>query len=549
MFDGLWYLELNGVKLGLRLRYKDVYYDIRLDNLVGFDINSLDLPVLALVVDEDDLKTKDELEGKICVVEAISNPKVYIEVLMLLSNFKLDKKLFDSLESKYLNLIPGHCMSDFTLYYQEYISVNSNVFKRLSSKQVEAIRDFFMWGTKNLYKDMLGSSNLCISADVRSFCKIKGYSGNWLYIGSSDSGFFGGSICDDGHPLRYGHYAVNVNSSDVVVFGYRCVKDFFNIEANVLSRIKLCVDLISREVFAMLYYLEMVLGYYEEDYSNFDSDLAFVLSTSVGKEYKSDLEIIVSFRDCGLPLTKSLFSTFTKVKDLAISSSRLAGVLRLVEKSVDVETINNFLNSTPNSVFHQALRYCSLYKTHENKQFIVEGYSILSDSLKFVNLANSIPRIEVSLETYLSPNYNKSVEGVLRPISRIDLRMLNFLSIGLVKQFTSLGEQDESVFEDFIAKFLSNIDLVRRAINWGLSDDFKSLLTPISYVEKVDDNITLSNTILRDINIILEAFASGRLVKSASISSKLNKIKKEGKLSKEDNSMIDGLMVKLNKLF
>lgn len=53
-------------------------------------------------------------------------------------------------------------------------------------------------------------------------------SGEWIYNGCYDTGRMGNGKCTNGHSLRYAHIAVNVKTGKKIVFGIKCVHEFFN---------------------------------------------------------------------------------------------------------------------------------------------------------------------------------------------------------------------------------------------------------------------------------------------------------------------------------
>ena len=92
----------------------------------------------------------------------------------------------------------------------------SEVFSKLNDEQKEAIKQLSIQKSKEnfnktKYKGMINNS------------------GEWIYNGCYDTGRMGNGKCTNGHSLRYAHTAVNVKTGEKIVFGIKCIHEFFNI--------------------------------------------------------------------------------------------------------------------------------------------------------------------------------------------------------------------------------------------------------------------------------------------------------------------------------
>jgi hypothetical protein len=79
---------------------------------------------------------------------------------------------------------------------------------------------------------------------------------DWVYAGYHDTGAFGNGRCSRGHALRYEHYARNKITDEVVIFGIKCVTDFFNLTPMQLKLIQQGVVETNNEIYEVLETLE-----------------------------------------------------------------------------------------------------------------------------------------------------------------------------------------------------------------------------------------------------------------------------------------------------
>lgn len=91
----------------------------------------------------------------------------------------------------------------------------NEVFSKLNEEQKEVIKQLLIQKSKEnfnktKYKGMVNDS------------------GEWIYNGCYDTGRMGNGKCTNGHSLRYAHIAVNVKTGKKIVFGIKCVHEFFN---------------------------------------------------------------------------------------------------------------------------------------------------------------------------------------------------------------------------------------------------------------------------------------------------------------------------------
>lgn len=91
----------------------------------------------------------------------------------------------------------------------------SEVFSKLNEEQKEVIKQLLIQKSKEnfnktKYKGMVNDL------------------GEWIYNGCYDTGRMGNGKCTNGHSLRYAHIAVNVKTGKKIVFGIKCVHEFFN---------------------------------------------------------------------------------------------------------------------------------------------------------------------------------------------------------------------------------------------------------------------------------------------------------------------------------
>lgn len=110
----------------------------------------------------------------------------------------------------------------------------------LNKEQTELIRDYSRLKSANIFNkrmaEMRGNKNLI---------------DDWIYLGFTDLGDRIGK-CSLGHPLRYEHYAYNVETKESIIFGVKCVADFFDLTEQQIKLIDKGVKETNTEILKVL---------------------------------------------------------------------------------------------------------------------------------------------------------------------------------------------------------------------------------------------------------------------------------------------------------
>ena len=99
----------------------------------------------------------------------------------------------------------------------------SEVFSKINEEQKEVIKQISIMKSKenfetSKYRGMLEDS--------------------WIYGGCYDTGRMGNGKCSNGHSLRYAHIAVNTKTGEEIIFGIKCIHEFFNINIGIQDEIE-----------------------------------------------------------------------------------------------------------------------------------------------------------------------------------------------------------------------------------------------------------------------------------------------------------------------
>lgn len=116
----------------------------------------------------------------------------------------------------------------------------------VTQKQQEIIDEFFNEKSKLLYPlaRYMAEQNIHMSFE-NYFVKQKkldflneefnNLNSEWVFAGYKDYKYFGAGCCSLGHPLRYGYFAKNKKTGEVIQFGIKCLSDFFEVKEEVMK--------------------------------------------------------------------------------------------------------------------------------------------------------------------------------------------------------------------------------------------------------------------------------------------------------------------------
>lgn len=131
---------------------------------------------------------------------------------------------------------------------------------------------------------------------------------DWCYDGYKDTGSMGQGRCSRGHALRYEHYAKNIITEEVIVFGIKCVTDFFNLTPQQLKLIKQGVAETNQEIYQIL---EKFTKY--KTFEQYEKDNMIEHKLNIISKEPKHLLTIIDFLNHKLPLPDILEDEVNKI--------------------------------------------------------------------------------------------------------------------------------------------------------------------------------------------------------------------------------------------
>lgn len=123
---------------------------------------------------------------------------------------------------------------------EQHMSTDS-VYNYFTEKQISILQKYYEVLSKYLYNSMKGNLKIEVSKEKKEKLSVLKGEGAWEFAGMIDVRKKGAAVCELGHPLRYVYKAKNMNNGEILLFGSRCVSDFFLLEdkdIKVLEKIK-----------------------------------------------------------------------------------------------------------------------------------------------------------------------------------------------------------------------------------------------------------------------------------------------------------------------
>lgn len=207
---------------------------------------------------------------------------------------------------------------EFREYKGEELKYNEAIYDNVNDRQFNVIQKYFRWRTRVRFQEIVKDTSLqALPKKAENMAKIIGDDMDWVYDGCVDTGYFGGGQCELGHALRYEHYAVSPSTGREIIFGVKCVSDFFGIDPKRLRGISKVQDEVLEEVKIIVFIMET--NKYTQYIQKYYPDLMKVIKTLkpnadklFGKDWSNQ---IAKFIQSGLPLTPSLIDRFRWVKN------------------------------------------------------------------------------------------------------------------------------------------------------------------------------------------------------------------------------------------
>lgn len=298
----------------------------------------------------------------------------------------------------------------------------NEVFSKLNEEQKEVIKQ------------------LSIKKSKENFNKTKykgkmNNSGEWIYNGCYDTGRMGNGKCTNGHSLRYAHIAVNVKTGEKIVFGIKCVHEFFNMSDKKQKEIEKSFN----EANKMIKSIYKMVNSGNTNYIEKAEEIEFIEkhSTSSDIENIKEIKMLISAK---LPIpwfmTTSLDSKYkivnneVKVKEFLENNVELNAAVTLYELIKD--SINELqfawelstMASLKNNLYDYGKltdKQIELFIKLANRNYEIQDYSDVRNKLETimkVKMSKYDIQLVGSLYFQLS-SYNKLSDKQLKLVDKI----------------------------------------------------------------------------------------------------------------------------------
>ena len=298
----------------------------------------------------------------------------------------------------------------------------NEVFSKLNEEQKEVIKQLLIKQSKEnfnktKYKGMINDS------------------GEWIYNGCYDTGRMGNGKCTNGHSLRYAHIAVNVKTGKKIVFGIKCVHEFFNMSDKKQKEIEKSFN----EANKMIKSIYKMVNSGNTNYIEKAEEIEFIEkhSTSSGIQNIKEIKMLINAK---LPIpwfmTTSLDSKYKRIKIEVETKEFLENNAELNVAVTLYELIKNSINeqqfdwelSTMASLKNNLYDYgkltdkqIELFIELVNRDYTIKDYSDVRNKLETimkVKMSKYDIQLVGSLYFQLS-SYNKLSDKQLKLVDKI----------------------------------------------------------------------------------------------------------------------------------
>lgn len=227
-------------------------------------------------------------------------------------------------------------------------SVVSKLYENLTEEQIKILKRYYLWYSQRLFNDAqkdptLGLKNAGkIQAKKNALNQLRG-DGDWRYAGFLDTGSKrAGYTCTLGHPIRYMHLAWDITkgdietsffgedysldyesviaSNDCVIFGIKCIGDFFEVDSDCIRSLQAAQRESLRDMALMYdFYVNDTVEKAKESFKFMDEVVKVVSKKDIkgrtlNKDYVPIMPLSVAafytqFREQGMIPPKSLVQT------------------------------------------------------------------------------------------------------------------------------------------------------------------------------------------------------------------------------------------------
>lgn len=260
-------------------------------------------------------------------------------------------------------------------------------------------------------------------------------SGEWIYNGCYDTGRMGNGKCTNGHSLRYAHIAVNVKTGKKIVFGIKCVHEFFNMTDEKQKEIEKSFN----EANKMIKTIYEMVNSGNTNYIEKAEEIELIEkhSTSSNIQNIKEIKMLINaklpipwFMTTSLDNRYKIISNQVKAKEFLENNTELNAAVTLYELIRD--SINELqfawelstMASIKNDLYdHGKLtdKQIELFIKLVNKDYVIKDYSDVRNKLETimkVKTSKHDVQIVGSLYFQLS-SYNKLSEKQLKLVDKI----------------------------------------------------------------------------------------------------------------------------------
>lgn len=311
----------------------------------------------------------------------------------------------------------------------------NEVFSKLNEEQKEVIKQLSITKSKDIFNQT----------------KYKGMmndSGEWIYNGCYDTGRMGNGKCTNGHSLRYAHIAINVKTGKKIVFGIKCVHEFFNMSDKKQKEIERSFN----EANKMIKFIYKMVNSGNTNYIEKAEEIELIekYSTSSDIENIKEIKMLISAK---LPIpwfiTTSLDNKYKRIKIEVETKEFLKNNEELNAAVILYELIKNSINelqfawelSTMASLKNNLYDYgkltdkqIELFIELVNRDYTIKDYS---DARKKLETIMKVRMSKYDVQTVSSlyfqlSSYNKLSDKQLKLIDKIYFRYRK--QIGALKE-------------------------------------------------------------------------------------------------------------------
>lgn len=223
--------------------------------------------------------------------------------------------------------------------YDEVESTVSKLYDQLNPDQIKMLKKYYLWYSQRVFAEGKKDPTMGMKLQKNIIRKkgdlnnLRNSGGLWHYAGFVDMGYRGAGYCTLGHPLRYMHLAWDVTTSDIdtaffgedynddfedainsnncIVFGIKCVADFFEVDAE-------CIQALQRAQRESLKDMAIMYQYYEEGNVQEVSDSFKLLDEIMRVLRVNDGKKMLLDKNAETTIPFSLTSFYTQFRDLGM---------------------------------------------------------------------------------------------------------------------------------------------------------------------------------------------------------------------------------------